>query len=800
MKLTRSLFLAGLAVLFSFPSYSQQETSHPTRIDKAVHFRKTEPLRDMKVILPGERDRSWKDGIIRNEVNLMIGDGSFLDALPSGPDPVLQESFGMKMHRGPEMNFDGVGNVNGVLPPDTDGDIGPDHYFQMINLSFAIWDRAGNRLYGPVDNSTLWNGFIGSWTGTNDGDPIVRYDKEADRWLASQFAINTGDGTFWQLIAISETGDPLGAYYQYAFHFPAFNDYPKIGIWPDGYYATFNMFGEYNRTAAAAFERDRMLEGDPDAKMILFDMPEGTIVFNALPSDFDGPPPPDGTPNYMAFFKDDEWGFAFDQLRIWEFISDWDDPASSIFREAFVLQTEPFTARLCEAPRWQCVPQPFTGTQLEAISDRLMYRLQYRNFDTHASMVTNHTVNADGNGKAGVRWYELRDDFDGNGWYIYQQGTYAPDGNSRWMGTAAMNGNGTIALGFSVSSTTVFPSMRYTGRTKDAPPGEMNLSEIEIIAGIGSQSAYHRWGDYAMMSVDPLDDSTFWFTHEYCIGGWKTRICSFNFGPVSAPSVDAGRDTSICYNQVFYRTPDAKHFKDVHWTTSGDGIFQNASSLKMAYLRGPQDLINGQVDLSVTVNGYIPGQSSSDMFTLYIDSVTTVYAGNDTVVCTYGDVPLNGYARNYTQVRWLSTGDGIFTDSTILSPVYFPGVSDTSGGSVELTLMAISEACEDTALSTITIGFDPCFSINEQEAPVFEVTVSPNPSNGNFKVNILGERREYIELSVFGAAGQILFSQRIPDFAGSLEKNFDLGLLRPSLYYLVVSSENGKETVPLIIR
>ena len=148
-------------------------------------------------------------------------------------------------------------------PPDTDGDVGLNHYFQMINLSFAIWDKQGNLLYGPVDNSTLWNGFIGPWTGTNDGDPIVLYDEAADRWMASQFAINTSNGTYWQLVAVSATSDPLGSYNRYAFQMPAFNDYPKLSVWTDGYYATFNMFGSYTRVGVAAFERDAMLAGEP---------------------------------------------------------------------------------------------------------------------------------------------------------------------------------------------------------------------------------------------------------------------------------------------------------------------------------------------------------------------------------------------------------------------------------------------------------------------------------------------------------------------------------------------------------
>ncbi len=464
-----------VTVLLVIPTQAQQKSFSPTQVNKAAHFRKTIPLREMTIILPGDRDRSWKDGIIRNEVmdDVIVTE----NALPNGPDPVAQRYDGTKGHRGPNVSIPGVGNVNGVYPPDTDGDVGPDHYFQMINLSFAIWDKQGNKLYGPVDNSTLWSGFIGSWSGTNDGDPIVLYDSEADRWMASQFAINTFDGTYWQLIAISETGDPLGAYYQYAFEFPAFNDYPHLGVWNDGYYATFNMFGyDYNRGAAAAFDRDKMLAGDSTAQMILFDMPEGSDRRNMLPTDFDGPAPPPGTPNYFINFKDDDWGYAYDRLVIWEFICDWDTPSNSVFQEAFVLETEPFKSFLCDAPRWQCIDQPNTSTKLEALNDRLMFRVQYRNFGDYCTMVMNHTVNADGFGQAGIRWYELRDSLDGNGWEIYQQGTYSPDEYHRWMASIAMNGEGTIALGFTVSGQdSIFPSIRYTGRNANAPLGRDEL-------------------------------------------------------------------------------------------------------------------------------------------------------------------------------------------------------------------------------------------------------------------------------------------------------------------------------------
>lgn len=522
-----SIILAGVVLFFfALPSHSQLV---PT-VHKATYFDKTPPLRDMKAIPPAARDRSWKEGVIRNESFDKVPLEN-KKPLPEGADPVAQVQFGSRSLREPLVNFEGTPNLNSVYPPDTDGDIGPNHYVQMINLSFQVFDREGNSLYGPVDNSTLWDGFIGPWTGTNDGDPIILYDEVADRWMASQFAIETSDNTYWELIAISETGDPLGAWYRYAFQFPAFNDYPKLGVWPDAYYCTFNMFGDYRRVAAAAFERDAMLAGDPDARMVLFDLPQDSEPWSMLPCDFDGPPPAAGTPNFIIYSIDDAFNPGEDRLSIWSFSVDWDDPVNSTFEEILQLQTEPFDSRLCDATRQRCIDQPDLAPRLEAICDRLMYRLQYRNFGDYEVMVTNQTVDVDGFGHAGIRWYELRREFGGE-WYIYQQGTYAPDLDHRWMGSIAMNGNGDIALGYSVSSSMTYPSIRYTGRTAESPLGEMTFYEETIINGSGVQTgSSSRWGDYSMMSVDPTDDSTFWFTTEYVeqTGSvrWQTRIAAF---------------------------------------------------------------------------------------------------------------------------------------------------------------------------------------------------------------------------------------------------------------------------------
>lgn len=560
----KTLFALFLLLLISTADNGTFAQIRPT-IGKARYFDRTPPLRDIQVIEPGKHKRGWKEGEIENEDSDRQRNNN-PNPQPIGEDPVWQKTFGHRDEPTIIANFDGVHNLNSVYPPDTDGDVGPGYYFQMINLSFQIFDKEGNSLYGPADNKTLWNGFVGSWTGTNDGDPVILYDEAADRWVATQFAVNTPDGTYWELIAVSETGDPLGAYYRYAFQFPVFNDYPKMGVWPDGYYFSFNMFGgDYRRAAVCAVERDAMLAGDPDARMILFDLSQGSEPWSLLPADFDGPQPPAGTPNYFIYAMDDAFGSG-DYLSLYEFHADWDNPANSTFAEATRMETEPFNSFFCYASLGACLPQPDGGPNLEALSDRLMYRLQYRNFGDYQAMVTNHTVNVDGQGHAGIRWYEMRNLNDGNGWFIYQQGTYAPDEDNRWMGSIAMNGKGYIALGFSIANYDRYPSIRYTGRSPNDPPGEMTFYEEEIMAGTGVQTgSAARWGDYSMMSVDPADDTTFWFTTEYVkISGsvsWRTRIAGFRMTEDNIPpaTISDLRATANTTNSV-----------TLDWTATGN--------------------------------------------------------------------------------------------------------------------------------------------------------------------------------------------------------------------------------------
>jgi len=452
-------------------------------------------------------------------------------------------------------NFEGVGNLDGVLPPDTNGDIGPHNYVQWVNLHYQIFDRTGTSLLGPSPGNTLWSGFGGLCDTTNQGDPVVRYDRMADRWVFTQFAFTTDKSgnpvaPFDQCLAISTTGDPTGTYYRYAFQISNvnLNDYPKLAVWPDAYYMTFNYFNlalapanQFVGAGAWAFNRSQMLNGQA-ATAINFQTTEGSSL---LASDLDGSIlPPTGSPNYFAAIdlpiSSTGVGLAGNTLKLWKFHVDWVTPANSTFGTAgnlpdFNLTVASYKWDPCNGSQ-NCVTQPGTTVGLDPIADRLMNRLQYRHFaDGHESLVANHSVGVGTSGnQLAVRWYEIRNLSTTP--TVYQQGTYQPDSNNRWMASAAMDQSGDIGVGYSVSSSTVYPSIRYTGRLASDPLGTLPQGEATIVAGSGSQtSTYYRWGDYSMMAVDPTDDCTFWYTQEYpaddtvVIGTWRTRIGSFRF-------------------------------------------------------------------------------------------------------------------------------------------------------------------------------------------------------------------------------------------------------------------------------
>lgn len=450
----------------------------------------------------------------------------------------------------------------GFLPPDTVGEIGPNHFVQMVNSSFRIYNRAGTPQIPLTSIGALFSTIPGPCANSDDGDPIVIYDQFADRWILSEFCTVANPNNH-QLIAVSQTSDPTGSYYLYDFMMPnnKFNDYPKFGVWSDGYYMSDNQFNQagtqFLGAGFFAFDRTKMLAGDPSASFIYFDKAEGCPAAcqfgGMLPADIDGfTPPPAGAPAPFIQFDADEFG-ATDSLRIFDFHADFTTPANStlIERAGSPLAVAAFDPREIPAGSRNNIPQPPPGVALDVISDRLMNRLAYRNYGTHESLALNHSVNVAVNPsfRAGVRYYEIRKTSPAAAYTIQEQGTMsgAPgDTAHRWMGSAAMNAAGSLAVGYSVSSSSVHPSIRYAGRLAGDPAGSLAQGEAVLVAGTSSQThSSGRWGDYSDLTVDPLDDCTFWYTQEYVAGAtppdntrWHTRVGAFQFGP--CPAIQKG--------------------------------------------------------------------------------------------------------------------------------------------------------------------------------------------------------------------------------------------------------------------
>jgi hypothetical protein len=516
----------GLGLLVAAGIGTAREGGHAGATGKPEPRRSKDPPKAIKHDeSPPLRSLSSKPSKGRNdhqERKIPVPPGS------DGPDPVKQSSLVETSSPTAGVNFDGVSAVDS-LPPDPNGAVGPNHYVQIVNQSFAVYNKSGVKLYGPVTTNTVFSGFGGDCEDNNDGDATVVYDRLANRWVISQFSVS--GLSYFQCVAVSQNGDPAGAYWRYAFEYNDFPDYPKLGVWPDAYYVTFNLFGffDFIGPEVCAYDRTRMLSGLSAAQhCYILDAQYGGM----LPSDLDSSiPPPVGAPNYLL-------NFDTNVLDLWKFDVDWVTPnPTNELTGPTVIPVANFSPA-CGGGA--CIPQPKVNNfvyKLDSLGDRLMYRLAYRNFGDHESLVVNHAVAAtvNGNSTVGVRWYELRNTpASASGTpSVLQQGTFAPDTKYRWMGSIAMSGTGDIALGYSRSSSNSgdYPSIAYTGRLAGDAPGVMTQGETVLRSGQGSQTDYNRWGDYSSMSVDPSDDCTFWYTGEYLPNtdsfNWKTRIGSF---------------------------------------------------------------------------------------------------------------------------------------------------------------------------------------------------------------------------------------------------------------------------------
>ena len=465
----------------------------------------------------------------------------------SRPDTVVQNQL-MKNLLGsiiPGLNFDGIpfaGSNCNCAPPDTDGYVGATQYVQIVNGGSQVFDKVtGNSVLGPLPIEHVWMGFGGLCESGGFGDPIVLYDKMANRWLISQFAGPTSFPTR-ECIAVSQTSDATGSYNRYDFDLTPFGinfyDYPKLGSWPDAYYMSMNVFNSSGTAFLGvepfAFDRTQMLSGLPAT--VISPGLVGAPANNEdalMPSDLDGSiMPPAGAPNTFVEFPDTTGNNA-GHYRYWHYSVGVPFGTGPTFTQFTGPTAAPFTF-LCPGNR-ACVPQAGTTGRVDGIGDRLMFRLAYRNFGSpsapNESWVGNFSVSS--GGVAAPRWFELKN-LGGPSGTINQESTYQPDSTWRWMGSVAMDRSGNLAIGFSASSASIHPQIHYAFRRSTDPLGTLT-GENDAFDGPGSQTGTsNRWGDYSSMTVDPVDDCTFWYTQEYYPVGttqfnWRTRIVNFKF-------------------------------------------------------------------------------------------------------------------------------------------------------------------------------------------------------------------------------------------------------------------------------
>ncbi len=509
---TRVAASFALLLAFTAPSWAQE----PQTI--GLEHQPSLPMREIQVMLPtGEEVQR----VIEIKPNPHFSAGGLDTALQSSPATTLAA---VTLGTG----FDGVGTtLPGFTmtgePSDSNLSVGATQVVQWGNTMYAIFDRSGNLQFGPTNGTTPWQGSSianGRCAKDNSGDPIVLYDKQNQRWIFTQFAVSKQP--YYQCIAVSTGSDAMGPYNLYAASFSKnFNDYPKVGVFDGNYYFTFNLFrsgvsfagGDICVVPGAA------VRSGATASMTCTNL--GTRFGGLLPADVDGAggaagttaPPPPGTSEYFL-------NFGSNSLNVWMMT------ASGAVTGPVNIPVAAFSAACGDGT---CIPQAGTTQLLDSLGDRLMYRLSYRNFGTYISLLVNHSVSA--NGAVGVRWYELRD--DGSGLKLFQQGTFAPDGKYRWMGSVAQDKQGNIAVGYSVSGTSIDPGISLASRAPGDTPGILG-NEQTLLTSTFFQSGHSRWGDYTSMSVDPADDCTIWYTNQFMPASgdfkWATHINSFKLG------------------------------------------------------------------------------------------------------------------------------------------------------------------------------------------------------------------------------------------------------------------------------
>jgi hypothetical protein len=666
-------------------------------------FGVSRPLRDIARDFPVDEARVYKrpESEDRQRRQPQRFRFSPRDGIQYGNDSVsMQRHMGNVRGRAPIANWVGQ-SATGFRPMDPSGAPGPSHYVQMINsTTFKVYDKATGTVLLTSTFGNLW-----SPATPNDGDPIVLYDRAADRWFLAQFG-QTGNKMY---IAVSVTGDPTGSYYTYTFTSPEFPDYLKFSVWTDGYYMTSNQTQK-----VFAFERTAMLAGNASARAVYtaFSPPQGSGFFVPLPGDAsDGTLPAAGTPCPIFSYSDNGWGAAYsDAVNIYQMSVNWNPttPTGTITLAANVPMAA-FDASYDAS--WNDVIQPGTTQKLDGIGGVCMYRAQWKSWGGYNTVLLNWGVKISSTQRS-IKWCELRQNQSTGTWSVFQEGIYTPDGATRWMGSMAMDDNGSIGIGYmkTDATNTVYPGLYYTGRRSCDPPGTLPLTESMVVAGTGYQTGTNRNGDYAEMVMDP-DGITFWYTGEY-MGGTsgstaaRTRIFSFQIPPCDTiPVINIAQtagtsplcpNSSATFTATYYNGGSTPTFQ---WQVNGVNAGTNTSTFTTSSLTNGQQI---RCIMTSSIPGIAGNPDTSNTITVTVSTVVTpavsiTQSAGSNPACSGASVsftatPVNGGSS--PSYQWKVNGVNAGTNNAV-----FSSSSITNGQTVTCVLTS-NAICTTTSTAT----------------------------------------------------------------------------------------------------
>jgi hypothetical protein len=715
MKMRTIVLAAFLA--FGITAVNAQNEQPGSGFIVAKAFRVTKPLRDMPGVNETKLQKAeQKESKDRSRRQPQYFEFTGADGMPYGNESTsLQTKPGSIPAGQLKANFAGQSS-GGSRPFDPSGAAGPNHYVQMIN---ATTMRVYNKTTGSTIGSAISLGTIWNPDTQNNGDPIVMYDKAADRWFLAQF------GSFFNneiYIAISTTGDPLGSYYTYTFESPSFPDYLKFSVWQDGYYMTANT----NTQRVFAFERDAMIAGTPGARSVFasFNPPDGGGFFVPLTGcASDGTLPAAGTPCPIFSYSDNGWGGGNqDRVNIYNMTVNWtsNTPTASI-TTANNVTTAAFDASYNN--NWDDVSQPGTTQKLDGIGGVCMFRAQWKTWEGYNSVVLNWAVRIS-NSQRSLKWCELRQDQSTGTWSMYQEGIHTPDGDTRWMGSMVMDDNGSIGLSYmkANATTSIFPSLYFTGRRVCDPLGELPVTEVLVVEGGGSQTGTNRNGDYAHGVLDP-DGVTIWSTSEYMGGNTggsaaRTRIFSYQIESCLAAGISidiiSGSNPACIGNAItFAASPENGGTAPMYqWMLNGTALAETSDSLILENLVAG-DIITCQVTSNeVGIEGTTALSNEIVMEVVSELNPSIAITASDTVLCVGDVVTFSANATN--------AGN---------APTYQWYVNGAASESTEALTLTINEsqtiACGVTSsLSCATAGEVVSTNIDLVPAPLTTPSIS----------------------------------------------------------------------------